>query len=296
MKKVTVIIPAYNRRSDLSIAIDSVLNQSYSNLELIVVDDASEEDVKGLVKNIEDSRIKYIAHDENQGGAAARNTGIKHANADLVAFLDSDDYWLPKKLEQQVAEMEQLPSEYVGTYCNISSGRDNWVTKKIGRLIEKDYRPEGDNEIISALVFPNTSLGFGSTLLVNRQTAVEVGGFDESLDRHQDIQFGISVALEGKLSAIEETLVHRGDSAIPSIEAVRNSKEHLYALFEEELNGMPVDVDSAIMSHEFQLGRLHISHGHFIQGFNRMSRGSPHTYKQYVRLAYSIFKGVQNKI
>src|SRR5437870_5691947 len=98
---VSVILPTFNRSGSLPAAISSVLNQSITNLELIVVDDASTEDIEGLVSDIRDDRLKYIRRAVNGGAAAARNTGLAAATGDYIAFQDSDDLWLPGKLETQ---------------------------------------------------------------------------------------------------------------------------------------------------------------------------------------------------
>jgi glycosyltransferase involved in cell wall biosynthesis len=98
-KLVSVIIPTYNRASTLARAIESVLKQTYGNLELIVVDDSSNDETSGVVSGIADERIKYIKFSKNKGVAAARNAGIKESCGDYIAFLDSDDQWLPDKLK-----------------------------------------------------------------------------------------------------------------------------------------------------------------------------------------------------
>jgi glycosyltransferase involved in cell wall biosynthesis len=107
---VSVILPTFNRSGSLPAAISSVLNQSIANLELIVVDDASTEDIKGLVSGIKDDRLRYIRRAVNGGAAAARNTGLDAATGEYVAFQDSDDVWLPGKLETQLALFARLPA------------------------------------------------------------------------------------------------------------------------------------------------------------------------------------------
>ncbi|MGL5079822.1 MAG: glycosyltransferase family 2 protein, partial [Waterburya sp.] len=100
---ISVIIPTYNRADLIIRAIASVREQVYQNLEIIVVDDASDQDIAQVVQQINDSRIKYIRHQTNLGGSEARNTGIKHSQGKYIAFLDSDDVWLPNKLSSQLA-------------------------------------------------------------------------------------------------------------------------------------------------------------------------------------------------
>ena len=104
----TVVIPTYNRSKLLKGAIQSVLKQTYENFELIVVDDASTDNTKNIVKSFYDNRIRYMMNYHAKGGAGARNAGIFIAKGKWVAFLDDDDIWLPEKLESPVR---------IGTKC-----------------------------------------------------------------------------------------------------------------------------------------------------------------------------------
>lgn len=124
--KVSVILPVYNRAETLEEACRSVLNQSYHDLELIVVDDASQEDLKAVLDRIDDPRLVYIRHDQNAGAAAARNTGLAAAKGTLIAFQDSDDLWLPGKLTRQIKLLEMQPEEVgVVTGGKVLYGKDD---------------------------------------------------------------------------------------------------------------------------------------------------------------------------
>ena len=96
-KKVSVIIPTYNRATTIIKSINSVLNQTYSNFEIVVVDDNSDDNTKDIIKQIQDDRIIYIKNKKNLGAASARNIGIKNATGELIAFQDSDDEWIKQK-------------------------------------------------------------------------------------------------------------------------------------------------------------------------------------------------------
>jgi glycosyltransferase involved in cell wall biosynthesis len=123
--QVSVILPTYNRSRSLRAAIDSVLGQSYTDLELIVVDDASSEDIEGLVRGVGDPRIRYVRRPTNGGAAAARNSGLAVATGEFIAFQDSDDLWLPNKLERQMMLLERLPDDVgVVTGGKLLYGRD----------------------------------------------------------------------------------------------------------------------------------------------------------------------------
>lgn len=108
--RVTVVVPAYNRAGFILRTLESVRNQTYRDLEILVVDDASTDDTEGVVAGIPDERVRYVRHQENKGPSAARNTGICRATGEFVAFLDSDDEWVPDKLEMQMRCFSRDPS------------------------------------------------------------------------------------------------------------------------------------------------------------------------------------------
>jgi len=120
---VSVVLPAYNREASIRLAIDSVLRQSFADLELIVVDDASTDGTRTAAEAVPDPRLRVVAHGENQGASAARNTGVAAARAPWVAFQDSDDEWLPLKLEKQMARLTAPrpagAAGFVAAYCGM---------------------------------------------------------------------------------------------------------------------------------------------------------------------------------
>lgn len=118
---VSVVVPTYNRAGFIAESLESILDQTYRDIEVIVVDDASTDDTEREVLGLGDDRVRYVRHDENRGPSAARNTGIRTAAGEFVAFLDSDDRWVPDKLEAQVARF----SEDSGVEC-VYSGWE-WV-------------------------------------------------------------------------------------------------------------------------------------------------------------------------
>ena len=112
MDKVSVVIPCYNAASCIMDAIGSVLNQTCDNLELIVVDDASNDDTCKIVQKIDDPRVKLITRTENGGAAVARNTAIRAATGRYIAFLDADDYWTLNKLSVQIKAMQEKAASF----------------------------------------------------------------------------------------------------------------------------------------------------------------------------------------
>lgn len=116
MKKVSVIIPVHNSEKYILECINSVINQTYKNLEIIIIDDKSTDNSVNIIKNIKDKRIKLIELSINSGAAIARNKGIEASTGDYICFLDSDDYWKLKKIEKQVKFIKDkafIYSEYL---------------------------------------------------------------------------------------------------------------------------------------------------------------------------------------
>lgn len=157
--KVSVILPTFNRSHSLKAAINSVLTQSYRDIELIVVDDGSSEDIEGLVRTIGDRRLRYVRRTENGGAAAARNTGLAVAGGDYIGFQDSDDIWLPHKLERQLALFSSLPKKIgVVTGAKILYGRDeahNYGPGKVAYAPSPKGRLRLDEDQLARLLTEN---------------------------------------------------------------------------------------------------------------------------------------------
>src|SRR5438067_6268305 len=113
---VSVVIPAFNYARYLPLAIDSALNQTHANLEVIVVDDGSTDDTREVVGAYRDERVRYV-HQENAGLSAARNTGIRNARFAFVGFLDADDEWLPDMLAAAMERFANLPERFAIIAC-----------------------------------------------------------------------------------------------------------------------------------------------------------------------------------
>ena len=127
---VSVIIPTYNRAHLIDRSIQSVLNQTYQDFELIVVDDRSTDNTEDIIRQFreKDKRIKYIKHDKNKGGSAARNTRIKNSVGKYIVFQDSDDEWFPEKLEKQMKIFETASLEVGVVYTGFWRIKDNKKT------------------------------------------------------------------------------------------------------------------------------------------------------------------------
>ena len=196
---VTVIIPTYNRANQISRAIHSVQAQSYKHWELLIVDDASNDDTAKIISNIADSRIQYIRHETNQGAAAARNTALAQAKGEYIAFLDSDDEWIPAKLEKQVIYFEQLPASvgliYTGALIVDST---EYKDKKM---------PVYRGNLLRQLLLENVIVGGGSSPMIRKAVLNSVASFDIKLPARQDLDFWVRISQHYLIDFIDEVLV-----------------------------------------------------------------------------------------
>ncbi|MCF2583442.1 glycosyltransferase family 2 protein, partial [Bacteroides caecigallinarum] len=235
-KLVSVIIPTYSRPTNLKRAIDSVLNQTYDNIELIVVDDnglGTENQIKTekvIHEYLSLKNFHYLKHETNKNGAAARNTGIKNSDGVYIAFLDDDDEFTPNKIAIQVKALEQLDNTWGGCYCNmLFKGRREKITnnKKSGNLLEE--------------MLLETARFNSSTLLFRKEVCIDLKGFDESYTRHQDWEFMIRFFRKYKIFLPPETcIVNRFFSFehnnIPKSESFINIKKKFLEEFKDDID------------------------------------------------------------
>ena len=186
MPKISVVIPTFNRAHLIGEAIESVLNQTFPDFELIVVDDGSTDDTQEVVHHFTDPRLKYLKL-TNSGVSAARNTGIQACSGDIVAFLDSDDLWLPEKLERQMARLDH-DSEAGLVYGLYYSTTSIEAPKKLRGNCEAQL---GLRKLLFGTVF------HWSTVLIVRSWLGQVGGFDEQFPVGEEWELTLRLALAG---------------------------------------------------------------------------------------------------
>ena len=203
MAKVSVIIPTYNCARYICEAVDSVLAQTFTDLEVIVVDDGSTDDTKERLDAYRDC-IRYI-HQENQERSAARNTGIRNATGEYLAFLDADDLWLPHKLELQVPVFEQAPEVglvYCWAYYIDASGQ------RIHRRGENVLRSfEAGGNVFETLLFDCVITAGGSSAVIRQDCIRQVGFFDEALTHVEDWDMWLRIAARYSVAVVPQALV-----------------------------------------------------------------------------------------
>ena len=194
MAAISVIIPTFNRALKVARAVASVLYQRYADYEIVVVDDGSDDDTRTFLKQF-GKQITKIVHSKNRGVSAARNTGIRNTESPFIAFLDSDDYWLPGKLETQMDFFSTAPEAVI---CQTE---ETWIRN--GRFVN----PAKKHQKLSGDLF-NPSLKLclisPSAVMVKRTLLDKVGLFDESLPACEDYDLWLRIACGYPVHLIKE--------------------------------------------------------------------------------------------
>ncbi len=198
--EVSVIIPTYNRAHLIKRAIQSVLNKTYQNFEIIVVDDGSVDNTEEVVKNFNNQKIRYIRYNENKGVAAARNTGIKATRGDYIAFQDSDDEWFPNKLERQMEVFKNVSPDVGVVYTGTWRIRNN---ERIYLPLFTGKQREGNicKELKENFVMP------APAAIVKKECFNRVGMFEERLPRLVDWELWLRISKYYEFKYISEPLV-----------------------------------------------------------------------------------------
>lgn len=205
MDKVSVIIPTYKRPTILGRAIDSVLAQTYSNIEIIVVDDndpESQERIeteKTMTAYLRNEKVQYFQHPENRGGSAARNTGWREAKGIFITFLDDDDEIATDKIEEQVKCLESLDDEWGACYTAYH------ILHTGGRIQHSATSFQGD--VYIRALMRTMYMGSGSNVLYRKSVVDRVGGYDESFKRNQDVEFMARCFEHCKVAYIDKDLL-----------------------------------------------------------------------------------------
>jgi glycosyltransferase involved in cell wall biosynthesis len=205
---ISVVIPAFNRQNTITYCLDSVLAQTYKNLEVIVVDDCSSDNTVSIVNSYPDSRVRCLVLENHSGAQTARNRGILEAKADWVAFQDSDDEWLPDKLEKQVSVLANADYDpWSLVYCNayrfdkargIKSLRILPVVEGVDQYATLLHSP--------ALLYP--------TMITSKKALEKIGYLDEQVPSFQEWDTSIRLAKYCRITHLKEPLMvyHAGSA------------------------------------------------------------------------------------
>ena len=225
-----MVIPAYNRAATIGAAIDSVLRQTWTDFELVVVDDGSTDGTLAAARAVADPRLRVVAAPRNLGAAGARNLGVAEARGTWIAFQDSDDEWLPEKLARQMARLATPARRR---------------RRRLGRLLlrppdrRRARRPPGRAHHAPLRARPVGEAGGGrhpraaaraqhdhtQTLVVRRDVFLALGRFDEATTPIEDWDFALRLAHRGPIAFVDEPLVHQRFSPNSITRGTRRRRE-----------------------------------------------------------------------
>jgi glycosyltransferase involved in cell wall biosynthesis len=231
---VSIVLPTYNRESLLSRAIRSVLNQTYSNFELIVVDDCSIDCTESVAKGFHDDRIRYVRHERKKGAAIARNNGIIAAKGKYIAFQDSDDEWLPTKLEKQINAFNSAPRELGVVYNSF------WIIDHNKRtIVPSSSIKKTEGKIHDALL----DMNFISTpaAIVRKECFKKVGMFAD-IPRFQDWELWIRISKYYSFKHLREPLVNQYrqlDSISRHTDVLISARKYILSKYFNEISEKP---------------------------------------------------------
>lgn len=234
-KKVSVIIPTYNRAKYLKRAINSVLNQTYKDVEIIVVDDNNaNSDERAYTEQIMTEFVKYpnviyLKHEINLNGSSARNTGIHYAHGDYITFLDDDDIFFPERISKCVLCLEKNPSyDCVYTGCVVI---DN-------NKILNVYKPKKEGNLKKETLSLAPVIITGSNVFFTTSSIKDIGDFDVSFKRAQDVEYMVRFFDKHLITFIDEVLVIKDEESrinVPNIKMLIQNHEHFLESFDTEI-------------------------------------------------------------
>ncbi|NJS16445.1 MAG: glycosyltransferase [Nostocaceae cyanobacterium CSU_2_110] len=289
-KLVSVIIPSFNAQSWLAEAIDSCLKQTYSNIEIIVIDDCSTDKSMEIIKSYGD-KIRWECLPKNKGGSYARNRGFALSKGEYIQFLDADDFILPKKIEAQVNFLEETGADAVYGDWRYQGHQSNGVI-----FLDQIEKPETQTDILQSLL-ENWWTAVAS--LFYRRTAVEKsGGWDESLLAAQDRDFFISVVMSGAKILYQPgcySIYRRyGNVTVSTASKPRWVENHCKVLQKVEARllqrnkQIPVNYRHALAQGYFELARdyMYIDYSQYLRFLNKNTDGGAFRNKRKHPLQY----------
>lgn len=229
--KVSVIIPTYRRKQTVIRAIQSVLKQTYQDIEILIIDDNSDTVysvyLTNYIKSLNNEKIIYLKNEKHKNGACARNFGIKRATGEYVAFLDDDDEWHPDKLTKQMKYINDNKIDGLSTYYSIYC--ENLLVKKCKKFNTRELLYK---------VFKREVSIYTSSLLFKKRSLIDINGFNEELIRHQDIQLMVDFLQDHTFDVLPEYLVNiHIDSDInkPDLKKTLKIKQDFFMVEKENL-------------------------------------------------------------
>jgi glycosyltransferase involved in cell wall biosynthesis len=267
---VTVVVPTRNRRPVLADTLGAVTGQTGVDVCVVVVDEGSSDDTAAFLADLGDDRVQVVRHDQPRGLPAARNVGLKHAATPWVAFCDDDDLWAPDKLASQLAALAARPDCRWSCTGTVSVDHDL-------RLLGYQ-RPYDGDDLARAVRVRNVVPAGGSSVVVDRELALELGGFDEVLGACEDWDMWVRLAQRSPVAVVDRPLV--AYRVWPgSMSSDPDHMRHWHELVVDRYGGgvAPDVARAALVDKEQYLGRFYLRR-------RRRLAGAAHFFRMAVRL------------
>lgn len=261
---VSVIIPTYKRADKLMRAVNSVCDQTYENIEVLVVNDNENDDqytqaLREMFAAVTDPRVRLVFQPKHINGAAARNAGIRQARGEYIAFLDDDDYWAENKLQRQVETFSQLDE----TYGAVSTMFKSFLDDKILSA----SLPYKDGYIWEDILLRRCDVTTCS-VLIRHEALDDAGYFNENLRRHQEIQLLAFLSKKYKIHLLQEYLlfVDAWGENNPSSERLLQVKQDFYKAVAPLTDDLPENRKKHIRRmHNFEVAFVFLKEKHYVQ-------------------------------
>ena len=246
---ISVVIPTYNRAGKLVEAVQSVFSQTYSDYEIIISDDGSTDNTAEIIQQFGDSRVRYLKNEHSGLPSVARNIALKAAEGKYIAFLDSDDLWLPDKLKEQVAVLDKHPE--VGLVCS-----NAYCIDRQGKRAQQLYQEQGFGK--SGLVFLDLlerNFVITSTAMARREVLMQAGGFPDAseLQVGEDYALWLRIASSWSVKYLSEPLAEYRDTPTNSIRGKQTEFAYLQGMIYILNQYDFVQVDSAVVRQAINL-------------------------------------------
>ena len=291
---VTAIIPSYNRPSRLERALSSIEAQTYSPIEVVVVDDHSNEPVETVLSRLDDrlvANVRCLRHEKNRGGSAARNTGLEAANGEFIAFLDDDDEWHPEKIERQVAVLENAPPNVGVVYTGVRN-----VDSK--NRINHEKTPKYTGDVTKNLLLHNF-IGTFSSVMIRHDAVKSVGLLDERFPSWQDWDYYLQLSQKYSFESVPTVLVtrHTDSSGDQISRSYRKKRDRTVPLFREKYEDWAHEYGwlfhrQMIAAIQYRLGRSALSNHAHAEGRGQLLRAVfhyPALWEAYPYLGATLF-------
>ena len=278
-KKLSIVVPNYNNEKYLKKCIECLLQQTYKNIEIIIVDDndpnsLERKHTENIISNFDACTIKYIKHSKNLNGAVARNTGINASNGKYICFLDDDDFYLPNRVELSVKTLDENKL-YDAVFCNVAIYKNKSITNVI-------YT--GKHEFNQKkLLLDEMLIGTGSNIFMRKQAIVNLNGFDTKFIRHQDLEFLIRFSELYKAIGIDEVLVVKGTNGtnnIPEYNKLMLVKQQYFDKFDKQIKKLELLEQNEFYKYHYGILLLSAIESKDIKNINYMVK----KYRKYGKL------------